>query len=258
MLFQGVGTVMAKSDLVAAGIQPERIRYLNKRQPRQGEYVLYWMQASQRASYNHALEYAIYAANELNLPLVTWFGLTDDFPEANARHYHFMLEGLCEVKKGLAERGIGMCITRGNPREGVIRMGEKAALTVTDSGYLRVQREWRRQAAKKLTCPLVQVESDIVAPVEQASGKEEYSAATLRPKMKRLLYKYLVPLKEGVPLKRSINLPLSSEDINDPGSVVARLKIDHNVKRSGYYTGGQGEASRRLALFLDKLDRYPQ
>jgi deoxyribodipyrimidine photo-lyase len=249
---------MGEVDLVAAGLYPERIRYLNNSRPRQGDYVLYWMQASQRVSYNHALEYAVYWANELNLPLVTWFGLTDDFPEANARHYHFMLEGLREVSNGLAERGIKMCVTREKPHEGVVRLGENAALTVTDRGYLRIQREWRRQAAERLRCPLIEVESDIVVPVEQASTKEEYTAATLRPKIKRLLYKYLVPLKQAVPVNKSMDLQLSSIDVSGPDDVMAGLKIDHSVQKSGYYRGGQREASRRLDLFLAKLDRYPQ
>ena len=57
------------------------------------------MQASQRFEYNHALEYSIKAANEYKKPLVLFFGLTDNFPNANLRHYKFMLDGLLEVKK---------------------------------------------------------------------------------------------------------------------------------------------------------------
>src|SRR4030042_1880246 len=77
-----------------AMIQKERIRFLNERAIRKGHYVLYWMQASQRAEYNHALEYAVLKANELHQPLIVFFGLTDRFPEGNERHYTFMLEGL--------------------------------------------------------------------------------------------------------------------------------------------------------------------
>ncbi|MDO8900362.1 MAG: deoxyribodipyrimidine photolyase, partial [Phenylobacterium sp.] len=49
-----------------------------------GRYVLYWMQSSQRADFNPALEFALEAANQRNLPLLVAFGLTDDYPEANA------------------------------------------------------------------------------------------------------------------------------------------------------------------------------
>jgi len=79
-------------------IQKERIKRLNQKEMKKGAYVLYWMQASQRTISNHALEYALDQANELKKPLVVFFGITDHFPEANERHYAFMLEGLKEVK----------------------------------------------------------------------------------------------------------------------------------------------------------------
>ena len=68
-------------------IQHERIQRLNCRPLIKGDYVIYWMQASQRAECNHALEYAIIQANELNKPLIVFFGVTDTYPEANERHY---------------------------------------------------------------------------------------------------------------------------------------------------------------------------
>jgi deoxyribodipyrimidine photo-lyase len=40
-------------------VQKERVKTLNKKGGKKGAYVLYWMQASQRAECNHALEYAI-------------------------------------------------------------------------------------------------------------------------------------------------------------------------------------------------------
>jgi deoxyribodipyrimidine photo-lyase len=78
-------------------IQEARIRQLNNLEIGNGDYVLYWMQQSSRAEYNHALEYAILRANGLGQPLLVVFGLMDDYPEANLRHYRFMLEGLKET-----------------------------------------------------------------------------------------------------------------------------------------------------------------
>jgi deoxyribodipyrimidine photo-lyase len=43
------------------------------------------MQQSQRAEYNHALEYAIQQANKMGQGVVVVFGLMDDYPEANLR-----------------------------------------------------------------------------------------------------------------------------------------------------------------------------
>lgn len=71
-------------------IQAERIKHLNQKSPQDGKFVLYWMQASQRAEHNHALEFAIRKANDARKPLVVFFGITTKFPEDNARHYYFL------------------------------------------------------------------------------------------------------------------------------------------------------------------------
>ena len=87
---------------------------LNDREPTNGDYVLYWMQQSQRAEYNHALEYAIGQANTLGQGVLVGFGLMDDYPDANLRHYTFMLEGLRDTQSSLAELGIKLVVRRGS------------------------------------------------------------------------------------------------------------------------------------------------
>jgi deoxyribodipyrimidine photo-lyase len=58
-------------------IQEERVQNLNESGVGDGDYVLYWMQSSQRAEQNHALEYAVQRANEMGQRLLVVFGLTD-------------------------------------------------------------------------------------------------------------------------------------------------------------------------------------
>ena len=58
-------------------IQEERIKNLNEENVRDGDYVVYWMQSSQRAEQNHALEYAVLRANDLGQRLLVVFGLTE-------------------------------------------------------------------------------------------------------------------------------------------------------------------------------------
>src|ERR671912_1793976 len=105
-------------------IQEERVRRLNEKEIAEGEYVLYWMQEAQRAEYNHALEYAVQRANELEQPLLVVFGLTADYPEANLRQYAFMLEGLKDAGGALEERGIQLAVNSGSPDEVALRSGE--------------------------------------------------------------------------------------------------------------------------------------
>jgi len=93
-------------------IASERITALNRKAVQAGKWVLYWMQQSQRPHDNPALEYAIFRANQLDLPVLVLFVLMDDYPEANQRHYRFMLEGLAETSRKLVGRRIGMVIVK--------------------------------------------------------------------------------------------------------------------------------------------------
>ena len=168
-------------------IEPERVRKLVDAPPRPGEYVLYWMQNSHRAEHNPALEFAARRATDLNLPLLVCFGLTDDYPGANLRHYRFMLEGLAEVKSSLERRGIAFTLRSGEPDRVAAELAEDAAAVVVDRGYMRLQLKWRASLAAKLDgrCELTQVEGDVVVPVDLASDKREYAARTIRPKIIR-------------------------------------------------------------------------
>ena len=238
-------------------IEESRIQSLNKNHPTKGEYVLYWMQASQRVEFNHALEFSINQANEWKLPIIVFFGITDSFPEANQRHYHFMLEGLKAVEKSLSDRGIGMVIERISPEIGAVKYAEKASLVVCDRGYLKIQKQWRNYVAERIECPLLQVESDVTVPVETVSNKEEYSAATLRRKLLCIISEYLVPLPENTPKIDSSRLEFENFDISDEASVASRLNIDHYVKPVPNFHGGTKEAKERLEAFIEKkLERY--
>jgi len=238
-------------------IAKERIAGLNTRDPVAGDYVLYWMQAAQRAEANPALEYAIKLANESRKPCLAFFGLTECFPEANIRHLAFMLEGLKETQSSLADRGVKLIVRKISPEKGAVELGNAASTVVTDRGYLRIQKSWRAKAAEELRCPLVQVETEVVVPVETASPKEEYAAATFRPKIRKVLDAYLIPQTEHKPLRDSLARKEGSLDLDDLEDILAGLKTDRKVAPSPFYRGGTTEAKKRLRLFLrERLDHF--
>ncbi len=240
-------------------IREDRVKRLNKKEIRNGSYVLYWMQASHRTEYNQALEYAILKANKMNRAVVVYFGITEDFPEANERHYYFMLEGLREVQSSLKKKGITIVVRRNSPEFGAIELSKDASLVVVDRGYLRTHMRWRSKVAQTIDCPLVQVESDVVVPVEAASPKEEYSAATFRPKIKKKLGFYLLPLNENRPKVDSLQLDFDSFDIEDPEKAISSLEIDRSVTRVKNFHGGTTEGKKYLEDFLKiKLDYYEE
>jgi deoxyribodipyrimidine photo-lyase len=240
-------------------IQAERIRPLNDRKATGRPLVVYWMQAAQRARTNHALEYAVGVANELWKPLVVFFALTEDYPEANERHYAFMLEGLKETRETLRGRGIPMVVRRGAPDREIAAFGRDAAMVVVDDGSVRVERGWRRAAAAALDCPLVEVATNVVVPVTVASPKEEYTAATLRPKIYRLLDGFLTPLRETPLRVKSVEPAIDSWDIGDTTAALVRLDLDRTIGPVPSIRGGASEAEKRLGAFVkNKLAAYAE
>lgn len=240
-------------------IQNTRIQNLNEHTRRPaGAYVLYWMQEAQRARGNAALEMAIRGANRYGLPVVVCFGLMDGYPEANARHYAFMLDGLSDCAKELETRGIAFVIRHGMPVDVALSLSQNAAAVICDRSYMPAQREWRRMLAEAATCPVVQVETEVVVPVDVASDKSEYAARTIRPRIHRVWDEYLVAVDETEPEIRADALTLESDfDPTDPSSVLAALDLDRTVKPVKRFRGGRVAALEMLNRFLDDvLDGY--
>jgi deoxyribodipyrimidine photo-lyase len=246
------------SKMGSSGMHDARIQPLNHRSAKDGSYVLYWMQASQRAEFNPALEYAIRRAGEINRGVVVAFGLMTGYPDANARHFAFMLEGLAEVEEGLRRRGIRFVVCAGRPDEVALALAGDAAMAVCDRGYLRHQRQWRRRLANQADCQVVQVEGDVVVPVETASSKPEYAARTIRPKIHRHWSDFLHEIAASEPPKSTLRLSFKDElDPSDPVALLKTLDVDREVAPVARFRGGTGEGRRRLAHFLRyKLDGY--
>lgn len=238
-------------------IHPERIQNLSRKPFVNDSFVVYWMQQAQRIKENHALAYAVQMANELNLPLVVVFALTDTFPEANYRHYHFMLKGLAQTQQQLRHRGIGMFILHGDPPDVVLLFCKRAALVVTDCGYLRVQKAWRKLLADRLSCPLVQVETDVIVPVGAASPKEEYSAGTIRPKLRNRMEEFLSGVSIPDIRKDSLSIEDENTDVSDADALCRKLSIDMSVAPVGWIIPGEMAAERMLDSFIaERLDYF--
>ncbi len=233
-------------------IHDSRIQFLNDLDLRQGNYVLYWMQQSQRAETNHALEYAVQQANQMDQGVLVVFGLMDDYPEANWRHYTFMLEGLQDTQAALAKRGIKLVVQKGNPADVALAAGQKASLIVCDRGYLRHQRQWRKKVARDASCRVVQIESDVVVPLEVVSNKAEYAARTIRPKIHKHLNDYLVEFKSTKIKKSSLQLRVSGIDLKPIDAILKKMSLDRSVVPvSHLFKGGFAQACKIFTDFLD-------
>ena len=263
---------LAERAAAAAGVDQRRLRKLNQQAEggatAAGAFVLYWMQRSQRGRHNPALEYAVAAANDRELPIVVMFALTDDYPEAQERHFQFMLEGLQDLSETLSRRGIPFLLKHGHPPDMALRLAEHADLLVCDRAYLRHLRAWRRQLAEAAPCPVHEVEGDVVVPVETASSKREFAARTIRRKITSRLKEFL-SLPETVTPRVSLDrakLPgeirdrlfADTLDPADPTALCDSLRIRREVPRvSRFFRGGTSEGMRRARqLFREAFSRY--
>ena len=146
---------------------------------------------------------------------------------------------------------------RTDPDTGIVAFARDASLVVTDMGYLRIQRQWRKTAAEKLTCPLIQIETDVIVPIRVTSVKEEFSAGTLRPKLTKQLREYLVPLQERTLKRKSTSMKFDSLDISDTKKAITDLSIDMSVVPVEWLSGGTSSAEILLREFIfSKLDFF--
>jgi deoxyribodipyrimidine photo-lyase len=239
-------------------IHANRIRLLNDAEENGGgKYVLYWMQAGQRTRHNPALEVAVREADRLKLPLLVCFGLTDGYPEANARHYTFLLQGLRDAAANLEKRGIKFVCRRGEPAKVAGRLAKDAALVVVDMSYTRVPRRWLDEAADDFRVPLMRVEGEVIVPVETASDKREYAARTIRPKLHKMWPTFLKGFEESKPKRDSLGIDVKGDvDVSDPVAALATLKVDDGVPPSARFPGGEDAAAKLMNRFLAMLDGY--
>jgi deoxyribodipyrimidine photo-lyase len=240
-------------------IAGDRIQRLNQRPIEKRRYVLYWMQQAQRADWNQALEYAVEQANLLRQPVAVVFGLTESYPDANLRHFTFMLQGLLETRQGLEERGIGLAVIKGSPEAVALDAAREASLVVCDRGFLRHQKRWRAELAHRSEVCVVQVETDTVVPVETSSHKAEIGARTLRPKLRSHLESGLRRPHARLPKCDSLDILDKGVELGNLEAVLSTLKTDHAVTPVAAFLGGTTEARRRLEDFVSgKLTGYAE
>jgi deoxyribodipyrimidine photo-lyase len=103
------------------------------------------------------------------------------------------------------------------------------------------------------------VATNVVVPVEAASPKEEYTAATLRPKIYRLLDGFLAPLRETPLRVKSVEPAIDSWDISDTTAALVRLGLGRTIRRVSSIRGGGSEAEKKLRAFVkNKLAAYAE
>ncbi|MGQ0541834.1 MAG: deoxyribodipyrimidine photo-lyase [Blastocatellia bacterium] len=239
----------------------ERVVQLNDAEINgKASYVLYWMQMFKRTSQNHALIFAIRKANELKLPLIVYEGLKYYYPWASDRLHSFILEGVEEKRKGFEQLGIRYIFylqkDENSPKQTVAKLAKDAACIITDDFPCFIIPQHNERISNKAKVPVFAVDSNGIIPISKFD-REEYAAYTIRPKIKKLLDRYLKPLPN-----ETVDIPSLGIEVDCPetlvtsatvSKLVSECDIDHTVKPSNCYHGGAANGRKRLMKFVEEI-----
>lgn len=231
--------------------ESDRIKYIKNGEGIKGEYIVYWMQECQRTKYNFSLKTAIKLSRENGLPIYVLFNYLSGYPEASKRHYDFMLQGLKDVKDELEIKGIKFIFLEGDILKNISKICQKAGFVIWDKGYLKYQIDIRKKLLNLIDATVIEVENNVVIPVEKVSLKEEYSAKTLRDKYnkikrdseERFFYEEYTETEYK-------NIEIESLDCSD--RYIPRVKKELD----GEFLGGEKEAFKRLDHFIKNNLRF--
>ncbi|MFN1835186.1 hypothetical protein AB2B38_007990 [Balneola sp. MJW-20] len=237
-----------------------------------GEYVLYWMQANRRFHYNYALELAVAWANKLDKPLLVYEGLNVDYPWASDRIHSFILDGMKEHLDFSGSNGINY-YPYVEPEKGagkglIYNLAEKAALIISDEYPVFIIKEHNRKVGERIDIPYITVDSNGIIPLG-VTDKDPYSAYLFRKVMqKHFLEAYTNPPvsdplddlsnhdKISLPDGFEQKYPRGDQYLNDIESSIRKFPIDHNVKPAKLL-GTREAALGKLGAFIQhKLELY--
>jgi len=215
-----------------------------------GRCVVYWLQKAQRAVDNPALEVAVACANALGLPVMAYFSVIPNYPNANLRHYHFLQQGLHDVAEEMAERGVGFVVRRPTDGDTLEKFLDEvgAAMVVGDENVCREPERWRAALARKLQVPFLTVDADVVVP-SAIFGKSFVLLHHFRQHLHKQLAEFLVPVKR-IKVQYEWKGKLSSyslkKDITEGFD-----KLDRSVGLVDTFVGGTKAGLKRLREFCD-------
>ncbi|MEC9491025.1 MAG: deoxyribodipyrimidine photo-lyase [Halanaerobiales bacterium] len=240
-------------------VDKKRIEKINEAELKKKEFVAYWMQSSQRLKYNQALGYAVERANQLNQPLLIFFLLNSNFPEAEYGHFKFMLQGLQEIKNDLKAAESNFYIVDYHRIEDLEQITKKASLVVSEKVYLKHLCQWKKEASQKIAVPFYLVESNLVCPIEEVSDKEEYAAYTIRKKINSIRAKYL-KIYQREKLQNKAKIQLNDSDLNFVDNLdryLEQMEFKEKISYGDYFVGGYQPARQKLEDFIkNKLKHY--
>jgi deoxyribodipyrimidine photo-lyase len=218
-----------------------------------GSCVVYWMQRAERGLQNAAVDCAVNVANELGLPLLVYFSVISNFPNANLRHYTFLNQGLRDIEEDLAERNIAFVVRR-PPNNSLDKLLEEvnAAILIGDENPCREPARWRQVIARRLKIPFWTVDADVTVP-SKLFPKAQYAAYVLRPRIYKVLPNYLRRFDNPTARHTWVRRRDFETYPVDSDITAGWKKFDRSVGPVECFMGGSHAARKRLKYFVEHL-----
>lgn len=237
-------------------------------------YVLYWMTATRRASYNFGLDRAIGYAAELDKPLIVLEALRCDYQWASDRFHAFLLAGMADNKAAFksspicyypyveSETGAGSGL--------LAALAEDACVVITDDFPCFFHPRMTAAAAAKTSVLMEAIDSNGLLPMRAAGDRVFTRAFDFRRWLQKNLQQHLAAKPNHQPLA-GLKIPAasipdaitsrwpiaSSAMLAASAELLAKLPIDHSVAAVEGVRGGSESGRKRLLAFLaDGMDRY--
>ena len=240
-----------------------------------GDYVLYWMVAQRRLSWNFALQRAVERCLELNKPLLIFEPLRIGYQWASERLHHFIIEGMRDNLAIAADHRVTYfpyVEPEPNAGKGLLKqLCDQACLVVTDDFPCYFIPRMTQAAAARSPLLFEQVDSCGISPL-RASGRHFTTAASFRRHLHKTILNFVTsdqfphasPLEDhelqgvlsGAVIPAQVTerwTPANPASLLNGG--LSSLMIDHEVQP--VERGGAVAANEMLTDFIEhKLDRY--
>jgi deoxyribodipyrimidine photo-lyase len=251
-----------------------RIRILNDGAVNAGgDYVLYWMIASRRTTWNFALDRAIELSRELAKPVLVLEALRCDYRWASDRLHRFVIDGMADNAISLEDTAVTYYPyvepSSGESRGLLEALATHACCVVTDYFPAFFLPRAVATASERLPVRLEEVDSNGLLPLS-ASDDTFTTAYSFRRFLQKTLPDHLPDRPDSAPLASSTDLrlkaipskvrerwpPASPDLLDGTEAALSAIEIDRSVRPTGD-RGGMLAAKDRLDKFVTTgLDSY--
>ena len=258
----------------SSSISPLRLTVANQAAVRvDGDYVLYWMTAARRTSWNFALQRAVEWASQLQRPLVIFEPLRCDYRWASDRFHAFVIQGMADNAAACAKAKVTYLPyieeTVGHGRGLLMALASKCCVVVGDDYPGFFLPHMISAAAKKLNVHFEIVDTNGLMPLK-ASVAASPSAYVFRRFLQKNLRPHLDDMPKAAPLADAPRLPAppfpkswgtqwnpaNLSLMNGTTASLSLLPIDHHVGVVALH-GGEKAAGKQLTAFLSQgINRY--